>query len=53
MSRRVLRTHVDDHGLVFGGLILAIAGSVGDDVFDAWVDRGCAGNLFNVVYGSH
>jgi hypothetical protein len=39
VRRRVLRTHVDDHGLVLAWRVLAIAAGISDDVFNAGVDR--------------
>jgi hypothetical protein len=43
----MLRPHIDDHGLVLGRRVLAIARGVCDYIFNAWVDRGGAGQFFN------
>jgi len=47
VGRRMLRAHIDDHGLVGGRCVPVIAGSVGDYIFDAGVDRGGASQFFN------
>ena len=47
VGRRVLRAHVDDHGLVFGWGVAAIAGGVSDDIFYAGVNRGDTGQFFD------
>ena len=40
MGRRVLRTHVDDHGLVCGGSLAGmVALGVGDYIFNAGIDH--------------
>ncbi len=47
MGRGMLRTHVDDHGLVGGWRISSVAGGVGNDIFNAGVNRGETGQFFN------
>ena len=47
MGRGMLRTHVDDHGLIGRRSVPAIEPSIGDDVFNAGVNRCDAGQFFN------
>ncbi len=52
VCRRVLRPHVDDHGVVFAGVGAVVAGAVGDYVLDAGNNHLWSGYRF-FGQGSH
>ena len=47
MGRGMLWPHVDDHRLIGGRCISPVAGGVGNDIFNAGVNRGETGQFFN------